>query len=397
MRRVAIVTGTRAEWGLLEPIASAACRRDDLELVILAGGAHLVPLRPSRLSAESDAPTIGEVDAWARDRNVAVRRFEMQRAGETGRFADAAALGRGIGRLTELFREADPDFVVVLGDRIEALAAASAAAVAGIRAAHVHGGDRAEGIADEAIRHAVSKLAHIHFAASPASAARLLRLGEDAARVHLVGSPAIDGLTEIKAVSSDAATDAGAAIGIESGKGARFVFLMHPVGRDDADEERDARLVLEQLGRRGRTLVLLPNLDPGRDGIVRAIEDVASESSGSFEVLGHLSRRNFLTLVRRPEVVALVGNSSAGLIECAALGVRAVNVGPRQNGRERADNVCDVAEPSQESLALALDQLEEWRPSGQHPFGDGSPASRIAEILGTVELARCPVRKRNAF
>lgn len=391
MRRVAVVTGTRAEWGLLEPIASAACGRDDLELVILAGGAHLVPLRTSNLSGDSDGPTIGEVDAWARERGVTVRRFEMQRAGETGRFADAAALGRGITRLTELLRESDPDFLVVLGDRIEVLAAASAAAVAGIRVAHVHGGDRAEGIADEAIRHAVSKLAHIHFAASPSSAARLLRLGEDAARVHLVGSPAIDGLTEIKSDS------VGASASDERDDAARFVFLMHPVGRDDADEERDARIVLEQLGRRGRTLILLPNLDPGRDGIVRAIEAVAAAPDGNFKVLGHLTRRNFLSLVRRPEVVALVGNSSAGLIECAALGVRAVNVGPRQNGRERADNVRDVAEPSQQSLAVALDELEHWRPSGRHPFGDGSPASRIAEILGTVELARCPIRKRNAF
>jgi UDP-hydrolysing UDP-N-acetyl-D-glucosamine 2-epimerase len=277
---------------------------------------------------------------------------------------------------------------MVLGDRIEALAAASAAAVAGIRVAHVHGGDRAEGIADEAIRHAVSKLSHIHFAASPSSAARLLRLGEDAARVHLVGSPAIDGLTEIKSASVGASA---------SDDAARFVFLMHPVGRDDADEERDATLVLEQLGRRGRTLILLPNLDPGRDGIVRAIETAASAPGGNFKVLGHLTRRNFLSLVRRPEVVALVGNSSAGLIECAALGVRAVNVGPRQNGRERADNVRDIAEPSQQSLAQALDELEHWRPSGRHPFGDGSPASRIAEILGIVELARCPIRKRNAF
>jgi UDP-hydrolysing UDP-N-acetyl-D-glucosamine 2-epimerase len=391
MRRVAVVTGTRAEWGLLEPIAAAACRRDDLELAIFAGGAHLVPLRASHLNDDSDAPTISEVDAWARERNVTVRRFEMQRAGETGRFADAAALGRGVSRLTELLRETDPDFVVVLGDRVEALAAASAAAVAGIRVAHVHGGDRAEGIADEAIRHAVSKLAHIHFAASPSSAARLLRLGEDAARVHLVGSPAIDGLTEIKSAAIDAVA------GDDRGDAARYVFLMHPVGRADADEERDARIVLDQLGRRGRTLVLLPNLDPGRDGIVRAIEAVAAAPDGNFKVLGHLSRRNFLSLVRRPEVVALVGNSSAGLIECAALGVRAVNVGPRQNGRERADNVRDVAEPSQHTLAQALDELEHWRPSGRHPFGDGSPASRIAEILGTVELARCPVRKRNAF
>jgi UDP-hydrolysing UDP-N-acetyl-D-glucosamine 2-epimerase len=386
MRRIAVVTGTRAEWGLLEPICAAISGRADLALEIFAGGSHLVAVRGSGSSDGAAAYTIGEVDEWARVQSVRVRRFEMQREGETGRFADALALGRGISRVAELCRESDPDIVLVLGDRIEALAAASAAAIAGIRVAHVHGGDRAEGIADESIRHAITKLAHLHFAASPTSAARLLRLGEDPARVHLVGSPAIEGLTEIKAHPQGSAAAA-----------PRYVFLMHPIGRDDEAEERDARIVLSELGRRGRTLVLLPNLDPGRDGIVRAIESIACANRDRFDVSPHLARRDFLALVRDPNVLALVGNSSAGLLECAALGVRAVNIGSRQDGRERADNVRDVAEASVEALTETLNTLESWSPSGRHPFGDGSPASRIAEILGTFALDVCRVRKRNAF
>lgn len=386
VRRIAVVTGTRAEWGLLEPICAAMHGRVDLALEIFAGGAHLVAASPRLASPEAAALTIVEVETWAREHGVRVRRFEMQRAGEVGRFADALALGRGIVRLTELCRESDPDAVLVLGDRIEALAAASAAAVAGIRVAHVHGGDRAEGVADESIRHAITKLAHLHFAASPTSAARLLRLGEEPARVHLVGSPAIEGLTEIK--SHRRASVAG---------NPRYVFLMHPVGRDDEAEERDARAVLSELGRRGRTLVLMPNLDPGREGIVRAIEAIAGEETDSFEVRSHLPRRDFLSLVRDPDVIALVGNSSAGLIECAALGVRVLNVGPRQNGRERADNVRDVAEPTSPALGEALDALESWAPSGRHPFGEGSPAARIAAVLGTFVLDHCGLRKRNTF
>jgi UDP-hydrolysing UDP-N-acetyl-D-glucosamine 2-epimerase len=378
VRRIAIVTGTRAEWGILEPVCAAVSARADLSLEVCAGGAHLLAS-----SAAGGAPTIALVERAGHR----THRFEMQRVGETGRAADAAALGRGVSAFAELLPRLAPDFVLVLGDRIEAFAAASAASVGGVRVAHVHGGDRAEGVADEAMRHAIAKLAHLHFPASAESAARLARMGEESARIHLVGSPAVDGLDAILPASDEAHAAAGAP---------DFVFLMHPVGRDDADEEREARAILDALAARGRVLALLPNTDPGREGIVRAIEAIASLHPARVRVAANLARADFTALLRHRAVRAIVGNSSAGLIECAALGVRAVNIGARQGGRERADNARDVATGDLAALGRELDALPSWRPSGGHPYLAGGASRRIAEALATVDLDRCGLRKRNA-
>ena len=387
-RKIVVVTGTRAEWGLLSPVCHEISERRDLSLEVCAGGAHL--LDPPRngdpvggLPVPSE-PTI----VWVESSGHRVHRFAMQREGETGRLADAAALGRGVSALTEHFARLAPDFVVVLGDRIEAFAAASAASIGGIRVAHIHGGDRAEGIADEAMRHAITKLSHIHFPASAQSAERIARLGEDDARIHLVGSPAVDGLDAI--APSTAAEHA--SIGAPD-----YVFLMHPIGRADAEEEREAYAVLEALAARGRVAVLAPNSDPGRDGIARAIEIVAERRRHRVRAFRHFARDFFIGVLKHPNIRAIVGNSSAGLIECAALGVRAINIGPRQAGRERADNVRDVASGDLQTLARELDGIESWKPSGTHPYLGKGASGRIAEILATCDLSRHGLGKRNTF
>jgi UDP-hydrolysing UDP-N-acetyl-D-glucosamine 2-epimerase len=312
----------------------------------------------------------------------------MQREGRSGRAADAAALGVGVSELASIFARLAPDIVVVRGDRIEAFAAASAASIGGIRVAHIHGGDRAEGIADEAMRHAITKLSHIHLAASAQSAERIARLGEDDARIHLVGSTAVDGLDAMAAMSGERHDELGAP---------DFVFLMHPVGRTDSDEEQDALRVLEALVARGRVTALAPNSDPGRDGIARAIRTMSERMPDRVRALSNLRRTEFIGLLKHPSIRAIVGNSSAGLIECAALGVRAVNIGSRQGGRERADNVRDVVAGDGAALARELDALGAWRPSGSHPYLAGRASDKIAEVLGTCDLSRHCLAKRNTF
>lgn len=370
MRRIAVVTGSRAEWGILRPVCEAIRAEPALALHIVAGGAHL--LAPAR--------TIDEVRAFA----PGLIEFPMQVAGEGGRLADARALGRGITVLADIFASLAPDVVVVLGDRIEAFAAASAAAIGGIRVAHIHGGDRAEGVADESMRHAITKLAHIHFPASPESAQRVLSLGEQAATVHLVGSPAVDGLAQ-GAAMSDARYEA---LGSPE-----FVLLMHPCGRDEEREHADACALLDAAIARGRVLALSPNSDPGRAGIVRAI----TERIGSLRVAEHLPRAEFIGLLRRSEVRALVGNSSAGIIEASAIGVRVIDVGTRQRGRERAGNVvsCAVLEPPALDAAFA-DALATPAPAAR-TYGDGGASARIARILVEFDAVRHPVAKLNTF
>lgn len=374
LRRIAVVTGTRAEWGLLRPVCEAIRGERGLALQVVAGGAHL--LAPAR--------TIEEVRAFA----PGLVEFAMQVPGDTGRLADARALGRGTAALADVFTAIAPEVVVVLGDRIEAFAAASAAAVGGIRVAHIHGGDRAEGVADESMRHAITKLAHIHFPASAASAHRILAMGEQPQTVHLVGSPSVDGLHAMAPLDDAAYRELGAP---------EYIVLMHPCGRSDAAEHADAAALLDAACARGRVLALMPNSDPGRAGIARAI----AERCAQVRVAEHLPRARFVGLLKRPEIRALVGNSSAGIIEAAALGVRVVDVGARQRGRERAANVvhCPAADPHALAGALA----EAARPVAvadhplRHPYGSGGAGARIARVLAHCDLATHPLQKLNAY
>lgn len=368
-RTIAVVTGTRAEFGLLRSVIRAIAAHPSLNLQVIVTGTHLLP----------PALTVEEVES---DFQIAARIW-MQEPGESGRDKDVLALGRGIAAFAEHFAKspARPDLVLVLGDRIEAFAAAAAAAVAGIRVAHMHGGDRAEGIADESLRHAISKLAHLHFPATETSAHRLIAMGEDGQRVHVVGSPAIDDVATTPPLSDAGFHELGEP---------QIVFLLHPTGEDDTIEYERAARLLDICQCAGHTLALHPNHDPGRDGILRAIEQSKTLNRA------HLPRAQFLGLLRRAKVI--VGNSSAGLIEAAAVPIRAVNVGRRQSGRERASNVVDVESWDYQTIESALHlALRERLEAMAHPFGDGQTGRRVAELLATLPLDSLVIRKRNTY
>lgn len=414
--RVAVVTGSRADFGLLTPVMWAVHEHPDLELLVIAAGAHLI----------SPALTFRDVKALF----AVADSIPMQTAGRTGRFADVEALGKGIARFGRSFEAHKPDWVVVLGDRIEAFAAASAASVAGLAVAHIHGGDRAEGVADEAMRHAITKLAHLHLAASETSAGRIVRMGERPEHVLNPGSPAIDGLDRVEPMSDEEVIKL---------FGERFdpgtIILHHPTGLRPEQEKACIEAVIHAAGvfGRGDILCLAPNFDPGREIIderLRAIcraREANDRTRFTFETLPiklgehpspeafksrmlyreHLPRHTFLRLLKRLAPAApdegggaLIGNSSAGLIEAAALKVSVCNVGPRQAGREKPRNVITVAEdparwkevsgpngelevvPSavDECLGLCPGEL----PADHHPYGDGHAGPRIAEALAGV-------------
>jgi len=367
-RKVIAVTGTRAEYGLLRPVLRAIGAEPRLSLEVVCTGTHLLPPALTHTEVEADHP--------------GATRLVMQLPGETTRDSDASALGRGICAFASHFALASPDFVLVLGDRIEAFAAAASAAVAGRRVAHMHGGDRAEGVADESMRHAISKLAHVHLVASVTSVERLLSMGEEPRRTHLVGSPAIDGLDRIAPLDEAAYEALGRP---------EIILLVHPQGDDPAAEHHRALMLLDLSRGYGRVLALDPNHDPGREGIVTALDhrpDVRRVS--------HLPRDAFLALLRR--VRMLVGNSSAGIIECSALRVRAVDVGSRQSGRERAGNVITCPSWEERSIRRALERAwhEPLLPY-RHPWGNGSTGAQVAALLAALDLDAHPVRKQNAF
>jgi len=375
--RVAVVTGTRAEFGLLRPVMHAIRRHPRLELLVIASGAHLV----------MPAETFREIK---REFDVADS-VPMQIAGKVGRFEDVQSLGRGIARFGRSFDGLRPDWVLVLGDRIEAFAAASAGSIGGIAVAHVHGGDRAEGVSDESMRHAITKFSHLHCAATKQSAERIVRMGERPEHVHVVGSPAVDGLREVPEMA-DATF---AAIGSPE-----VVFLMHPIGRSDEAEEHATAMALDAVGDR-RVLAMHPNLDPGRTGVLRAIEARERSAGGAMQVVKHMPRDEWVGLLKRlaREGGVLVGNSSAGMIEASVLGLPAVNIGRRQAGREGGSGVIACEAESLEALSTAIAQaFSADRRAITHPFGDGRAGERIAEILAK-SAAHDPrmLRKRSAY
>ena len=371
--RIAIVTGTRAEFGLLTPVMEAVRDRSDCELLVIAAGAHLV----------QPGLTFREVKA----KFEVADSIPMQTAGRVGRWHDVESLGKGISRFGRSFERIRPDWVVVLGDRIEAFAASSAASIGGIALAHIHGGDRAEGVADEAMRHAITKLAHLHLPATATSAERIRRMGEPDGAIEVVGSPGVDGLGGIMPMDDGEY----AALGSP-----RAVVLFHPTGRADEVEEHGANAVLS--GLEGVAVVALhPNLDPGRGGIMRALLN----APGHVRVESHMERARFVSLLKRVarEGGALVGNSSAGLIEAAALGCPSVDVGQRQGGRERAGGWTEWSQEDAGSVRAAYRAVvDPARARGGHPFGDGRAGVRIARVLAERDPHACGLlRKRCAY
>ncbi|MEQ9096381.1 MAG: UDP-N-acetylglucosamine 2-epimerase [Phycisphaerales bacterium] len=360
-RRVAVVTGSRADFGLLKPVMAAIDAHAELELLVIAAGAHLIPPAESFRDVKAAFPIADSVP--------------MQKPGRTTRPDDAEALGTGISRLTRSFRAHEPDWVVVLGDRIEAFAAASAASVGGWALAHLHGGDRAEGVADESMRHAISKLANLHLPATQASADRLIRMGEKPEHVHVVGSPAIDDLAAIEPMPEEEFASLGSP---------RAVVLLHPTGRAVETEEHVTATLLDALAALKLTpLALSPNHDPGRAGVLRTLTERLGHPRP------HMRREKFVGLLKKLAATGgvLVGNSSAGLIEAPAMGCRVVDIGPRQNGRERPAGVVHADEGPQEALERAILDALAAPPCdpASHPYGDGAAGPRVAGLLATVD------------
>jgi UDP-hydrolysing UDP-N-acetyl-D-glucosamine 2-epimerase len=360
-RTIAAVTGSRAEFGLLKLVLRAIEDHPRLTLRVIVAGAHWT------------SGTWRDVEAAGYEIAAQVA---MQERGKSGRTADVAAVGRGVSGFGEVFERLGPDCVLVLGDRVEALAAVTAASVGGYRLAHIHGGDRAEGVADESMRHAISKLAHLHFAATAQSRRRLVRMGEPEDRVFNLGSPAVDGLRGVRPA--------------EDAEAPGLIVLQHPIGASEDRERRWMRRTLRATaGWRDRRLVMAPNGDPGCEGIRAALREAGVEP------VEHLPRERWLSLLAGAEVI--VGNSSAGLIEAAALKTGCVNVGPRQSGREKPRNVTDC-EYGERAVRSALREVRgRALRRMRHPYGNGRAGERIAEALGKISLQKLPLHKHNSY
>jgi UDP-N-acetylglucosamine 2-epimerase (non-hydrolysing)/GDP/UDP-N,N'-diacetylbacillosamine 2-epimerase (hydrolysing) len=301
----------------------------------------------------------------------------------------AVAVGRAIWQLAMVFNRLKPHIVLVVGDRVEAFAAAAAAHLCDIAVAHVHGGDRALGQMDDALRHATTKLAHVHFPATSQSARRLAKMGEDRWRIHRFGSPGIDGI--VKAAAGPASIRRQ----FPDLKPRRYALLaLHPIDADESVEFRRASMVARALRKSGveRIVVIYPNNDPGAGGIVRYWEKLGRDRR--FLVRRDLPRPVFLGLLR--DAAMLVGNSSSGIIEAASFRTPVIDIGPRQLGRQRCKDVRNVPYRQSAIAAAAARIWNAGRPRrGKHrnPYAGPNAGAAIAEVLKRLPIDRRLLRK----
>lgn len=378
-RRICVVTGSRAEYGLLYWVLRALRDADDMELQLVVTAMHL-------------APEFGHtVDVIVADGFEINRRVEMLLASDTpGGTAKSMALGL-IG-LADALEQLRPDVVLVLGDRFEMLMVAQACLVLGIPVAHVAGGDTTEGAFDESIRHAITKMAHVHLVTNELSAQRVRQLGEDPRQVHVVGSPGLDFMTRQPLLERSALEAAlGAPLGTRN-----LLVTFHPVTLEPGASDAQMRELLHALeAQSDETVCWLtrPNADAGGRALAVAIDAwVAEQRPGRAYVYASLGQLRYLSLMA--QVDAVVGNSSSGLYEAPSLGIPTVNIGDRQRGRLAAVSVVHCA-PDRESIESAISHATSLDCRAVvNPYGDGESSTRIVEILRRLPPAEQLLKKR---
>lgn len=376
-QRICVISGNRADYGHLAPVIRALDAADGLERLLAVTGSHLSPAHG--LTAREI-----EADGFRIDLRV-----DTLLAGD-----DAAAIGSAMGAgLAGFARELErlaPDAVLVLGDRTEILAAAAAALVARIPIVHLCGGDVTEGAYDDAIRHALTVLAALHFPSNAEAARRIRQMGEDPARIHVAGSPALDALRTMELLGPE---EIAAELGIRL-RPRNLAITYHPVTRQPGDSPRQLAELLAALDALGEDVGLwftLPNADNEGATLRAAIERFAAEREHA-RAFDHLGHRRYLSLVRACD--AVVGNSSSGLYEAPSLGRPTVNVGDRQRGRLRAASVVDCP-PERAAIAAAIERARELDCAGvENPYGDGRAAERIVAVLQGVGDWRALLTKR---
>lgn len=376
MRKVCYVTGTRADFGLMQSTLAGINAHPRLELSIVVTGMHL-------LSAYGN--TVADIEKAGLPVSYRVP-VEMQPA--TGATM-ARNVGRMLGGFVDAFEEIRPDLVLLLGDRGEMLAGALAAIHLNIPVVHVHGGERS-GTVDEPVRHAISKLSHYHFTATTGAAQRLVRMGEAEASIWVTGAPGLDGLAAL------AARDRAALCAAAGFDPQRPVALMvfHPVLQELASAGADAECVLDAVLEQGvQVVALMPNSDAGSDA-VRAALNARAEAPDLY-LATHLPRDAFVSWMAHADL--MIGNSSAGIIEAGTFGTPVINIGTRQGMRERNMNVRDVAAESKALARAVKDVLEHGRYTPSNIYGDGLAAGRIVDLLANVSLDSSILMKTNAY
>jgi len=380
-RKIAVITGTRADYGIFYHVLKEIEKHDVLDLKLIVCGMHLCP---------EFGMTINEIK---KDGFSIADKFETILASDTGT-AMAKSIGLSIISMAQSFERIKPDIVLILGDRGEMLAAATAAIHMNIPVAHIHGGE-VTGTVDESVRHAITKLSHIHFPANEDSKQRIIKLGEEEKNIFVVGAPGLDYIKKTKYLSRSEMLKR-----FELKDDKIFLLTQHPVTTERDMVEWQIRETLDAVVELGyQTIVSYPNSDNGGREIIKVIEEYRAKYP-ILKVFKNLTQVEYLSFLEVAEV--MIGNSSSGIIEAPSFKLPVVNIGSRQGTRLRACNIIDVPY-GKESVkagiqkAIGDENFKNGLETCTNPYGDGNASGKIAQILSEVKLDLKLIQKRITY
>lgn len=368
MKRVCIVTGTRAEYGLLKPVIEKVCSAKDMELQLVVTGMHL-------------SPEFGLTYQAIEEDGYPIRcKIEMLLSSDTS-VGITKSMGVALIGFADYYDTNKPDIVVVLGDRYEIFVAAAAAMIARIPIAHIHGGESTEGAVDEAIRHSITKMSHIHFTTTEEYRRRVIQLGEPPQSVYNVGALGIENIKTTKLMEKAA---------LEKVLGYQFLsttimLTYHPVTLEDATSEEQFRNILDVLDAHKEISVIFTKANSDMNGriINRMIDNYVRSNSKRCVAYASLGQLRYLSTLQYCD--AVVGNSSSGIIEVPSFKIPTVNIGDRQKGRVRAESVIDCGN-GKEEIDIALNKalsIEFRNQIGKvvNPYEGYRTTDRIIEVI----------------
>lgn len=366
-RSILAVTGIRSDYDLMTPVYQAIQESPELDLQLLVTGAHL-------------SPRFGfTVEGIEADGFPIAARIESLIDGDRGG-SRVKGLAIQLQGMVQVLERIAPDLLLVLGDREEAMSTALAGAYMNIPIAHVSGGDRTIGHVDDQVRHAVTRLVHLHLATNSEAAERILKMGEQAFRIHTVGSPGLDRLRTTPRMPLHELEDA---LNLQLGGLRPLVVIQHPLSSERQQAAQQMRVTMEAVNLLGfPTVIICPNSDAGSRSMISVIEE--SRGLPRLCITRNLPRNIFVNLMRWAG--CLLGNSSAGILEAPFLGLPAVNVGNRQCGRLHAGNVqfiphdVDMIVSAVNKACMDYPYRKVVAACGS-PYGDGHAAERIVQVL----------------
>lgn len=373
--KAAIVTATRAEYGILRPLIIKMREDTDIDLQLLVTGTHLCSeYGNTQAEIESDGIPI-------------FRKIPILSEGNT-HLAVAKTMANALDGFAEYFEDESPDCVIILGDRTEMLGICAAAVCASVPVVHLHGGELTEGAVDDSIRHAITKMSYLHFPSTEVYRKRIIQMGEEPGRVFSVGALGVENILSVPLMTED---EIRRSLNIPNGKKIVSVTF-HPVTLEAGSEEEQTRELIDAMTDKSEYYYVITkaNADAGGETVNKLLGEFCSSVLNA-KLYSSLGMRNYLSVVKHSRFV--LGNSSSGIIEAPSLGTSTVNIGTRQSGRLMADTIVSCA-PKKEEIIKAMEKAELMPHTPSFIYGDGNTSDKIIKIIKEVFIKKITPMKK---